>query len=116
MAPRTKPLFLSLLPESRQSMDTDHTTTSDQRDNNRTYPSREEVDGSWVVAQLLHNDVEGTHADTRNLLDVDANDVVEAKPNLAPTSEYDEAASNTDPSVVVCLFAHDKKHNKFTLA
>jgi hypothetical protein len=105
MAPRTKPLFHSLLPESGQPMDTDHTTTSDQRDNNRTpNPSgREEIDGSWVAAQLLHNDVECAHADTGSLLDADADDVDEADPDLAPTSEYDEAASNTDPSVDLCI-------------
>jgi hypothetical protein len=91
MAPRTKPLFHSLLPKSGQPMDTDHTTTSDQRDNNRTiYPSdREEVDGSWVVAQLLHNDVECAHADTGSLLDVDVDDVDED--------------SHIDPSVDLCI-------------
>jgi hypothetical protein len=55
---------------------------------------------------LLHNDVEGAHADTRSLLDADADDIVdEADPNLAPTSEYDEAASNCniDPSVDLCI-------------
>jgi hypothetical protein len=101
MAPRTKPLFHSLLPESGQPMDTD--TTSDQRDNNRTHPSREEVNGSWVAAQLLHNDVEGADLDTGSLLDADADDVDEADPDLAPTSEYGEAASNTDPSVDLCI-------------
>jgi hypothetical protein len=82
-------------------MDRDHTMMSDQRDNNRTiYPSsREEVDESWVVAQLLHNDVECAHTDTGSLLDADIDDVNEADTDLAPTSEYDEAASNTDPSV-----------------
>jgi hypothetical protein len=103
MAPRTKPLFHSLLPESGQLMDTDHTmSTSDQRGNNRTLnPSgREEIDESWVAAQLLHNDVECAHADTGSLLDTDADDVDEADPDLAPkSSEYDEAAINTDPSV-----------------
>jgi hypothetical protein len=86
-------------------MDTDYTTTSDQRDNNRTiYPSsREEVDGSWVVAQLLDNDVECAHANTGNLLDAEADDVKEADPDLAPTSEYDEAASNTNPSIDLCI-------------
>jgi hypothetical protein len=68
-------------------MDTD--TTSDQRDNNRIHPSREEVDGSWVVARLLHNDVEGAHADTGNILDDDAYDVDEA--------------SNIDASVDLCI-------------
>jgi hypothetical protein len=76
-------------------MDTD--TTSDQRDNNGTHPSREEGEGSWVAAQLLHND-EGAHADTGSLLDANADDVDEADLDLA-TSEYGEAASNTDPSV-----------------
>jgi hypothetical protein len=71
--------------------------TSDQRDNNRTQPCREEGDGSWVVPQLLHND-KGAHAETRSLLDVETYDVIdEADPNLA-TLEYGEAASNTDPS------------------
>jgi hypothetical protein len=104
MASCTKPLFHSLLPESGQLMDRDHTTsTSDQRGNNRTLnPSdREEIDGSWVATQLFHNDVECAHADTGSLLDVGADDV---DPDLAPTtSEYDEAASNTDPSVDLCI-------------
>jgi hypothetical protein len=105
VAPRTKPLFHSLLPELRQLMDTDHITTSDQRDNNRTiYPSgREEVDGSWVAAQFLHNDVECAHADIGSLLDADVDDVDEADVDLVPTSEYDEAASNTDPFVNLCI-------------
>jgi hypothetical protein len=95
MTPRTKPLFHSLLLESGQSIDTD--TTSDPRDNNRTHPSIEEGDGSWVAAQLLHND-EGAHAEIGSLVDADVNDVNETDADLA-TLEYGEAASNTDPSV-----------------
>jgi hypothetical protein len=52
---------------------------------------------------LLHNDVEGAHADTGSLLDADVNNVNEADPDLAPTSKYGEAASNTDPSVDLCI-------------
>jgi hypothetical protein len=80
-------------------MNTD--TMSDHRDNNRTHPSREEGDKSWVVVQLHHND-EGAHAETGSLLDADADDVDEADLDLA-MSEYDEAASNTDPSVDLCI-------------
>jgi hypothetical protein len=95
MASRTKPLFHSLLLESGHPMDTD--TTSDRRDNNRTHPSKEEGDGSWAVVQLLHND-EGAHAEIGSLLDADADEYVdEAYLDLA-TSEYNEVASNTDPS------------------
>jgi hypothetical protein len=99
MAPHTKPLFHSLLPESRQPMDTD--TTSDQRDNNRTHPSKEEGDGSWVAAHLLHND-EGAHEEIGNLRDADADNVDEANPYLA-TLEYGEATNNIDPSVDLCI-------------
>jgi hypothetical protein len=64
--------------------------------------SREEGDGSLVAAQLLHND-EGAHAETRSLLDDDADDDVDkVDPDLA-TSKYAEAASNTDPSVDLCI-------------
>jgi hypothetical protein len=52
---------------------------------------------------LLHNDVECAHADTRSLLDADADDVDEADLDLAPTLEYDEAASNTDPFADLCI-------------
>jgi hypothetical protein len=53
---------------------------------------------------LLHNDVECAHSDTGSLLDADADDVDDADPDLAPTtSEYDEATSNTDPSVDLCI-------------
>jgi hypothetical protein len=76
-------------------MDTNE--TSDQRDNNRTHPSREEADGSWVSAQMLHNH-EGAHVESGSLLDADAHDVDEADPDLA-TSKYGEATRNTDPSV-----------------
>jgi hypothetical protein len=79
MEPRTKPLFHSLLPESGQpAMDTD--TTSDQRDNNKTHPCREEVDGSWVAAQLLHVQILGVYlckhsraeADRKNKAEIEA--------------------------------------------
>jgi hypothetical protein len=82
--------------------DADDDMTSDQRDNNRSvHPSREEGDGSWVVAQLLHKD-EGTHVDTRSLLDADTDDVDEVDPDLV-TLEYGEVASNTDPSIDLCI-------------
>jgi hypothetical protein len=97
-APHTKPLFHSLLPELGQPMYTD--TASDQRDNNRTHPSREQGEESWVIVQLLHNDV-GAHAKTGSLLDADVDDVGEADPDLA-TSEYGES-SNTDPFVDLCI-------------
>jgi hypothetical protein len=101
MAPHTKPLFYSLLPETVQvtvdvhnlPMDTD--TTSHQRDNNRTHPSRAECDGSWVAVQLLHNDE--AHAKTGSLLDADTDDVDESDPDVAML-EYGEA-SNADASV-----------------
>jgi hypothetical protein len=50
-------------------------------DNNRTHPSREECDGSWVASQLLDND-EGSHADTGSLLDADTDYVDEADLDL----------------------------------
>jgi hypothetical protein len=87
--------------ESGQPMDID--MTSDQRDNNRTHPSREEGDGSWVATQFLHND-EGTHAETRSLLDADADDVDEADPNLATLTQMmstKQLATLTLPSTYV---------------
>jgi hypothetical protein len=82
MAPRTKPLFHSLLPESGQPIDTD--TKSNQR-----------------APQLLHND-EGAHEETGSLLYADAHNVDEADLDLA-TSEYGEATSNTNPSIDLCI-------------
>jgi hypothetical protein len=53
---------------------------------------------------LLHNYVECAHADIGSLLNANVDDVDEADPDLAPTSsEYDEATSNTDPSVDLCI-------------
>jgi carboxylesterase type B len=88
MAPRTKPLFHSLIPESGQQIDTD--TTSDQR----------------ASAQLLHSD-EGAREEIGSLLaDADVDNVDEADPDLA-TSEYgaDEAIFNDtdDPSIDLCI-------------
>jgi hypothetical protein len=101
MAPRTKPLFHSLLPESGQVVDVhnlsmDIDTTSDERDDNRTHPSKAEGIGSWVVAQFLHNDE--VQIKTGSLLDVVEDD--EADPNLA--TEYGEP-SYTDASVDSCI-------------
>jgi carboxylesterase type B len=87
MAPRTKPLFHSLIPESGQQIDTD--TTSDQR----------------APVQLLHND-EGADEEIGSLLaDADVDNVDEADPDLA-TSEYGEAIFNdtdVDPSIDLCI-------------
>jgi hypothetical protein len=85
MAPRTKPLFHSLIPKSGQQIDTD--TTSDQR----------------APAQLLHND-ESAHEEIGSLLvDADVDNVDKADLDLA-TSEYGEAIFNDiDPSIDLCI-------------
>jgi hypothetical protein len=101
MAPRTKPLFHSLLPQSGQVIDVhnlpiDTDTTSDQKDNNITHSSKVEGTRSWVATQLLHDNE--AQIETRSLLDADADD--EADPNLA--TEYNEP-TNTDASVDLCI-------------
>jgi hypothetical protein len=96
MAPRTKPLFHSLLPKSGQVVDVhnlpmDTDTTSDQRDGNTTHPSRAEGTGSWIVAQLLHNDE--AQIETRSSFDAIEDD--EADLDLGTNGK----PSNTNASV-----------------
>jgi hypothetical protein len=100
MAPSTKPLFHSLLPELEQvvnlhlPMDTD--TMLDQRDGNTTHPSTAKGTKSWVVVQLLHNDE--AQIETGSLFD--AIDDYEVDPDLAADGK---PINNTDASVDLCI-------------
>jgi hypothetical protein len=100
MAPRTKPLFYSLLPELGQvniHLPTD-TDMSDQRDDNTTHPSTVDsigADPSWVVVRLLNSDQ--VEFETRSLFaDVDDD---QADLDLAT----DGKPINTDASIDLCI-------------
>jgi hypothetical protein len=100
MAPRTKPLFQSLLPELGQ-VDVHFLTdtyTLDQRNDNTMHPSIAKGTGvgpSWVATQLLYSDQ--TQIETGNLFDVVDDD--EGDPDLAADSK----PVNTDAFVDLCI-------------
>jgi hypothetical protein len=98
MAPRTKPLFHSLLPELGQvdvHLPTD-TDMSNQRDGNTTHPSTTDSTGaspSWVAARLL----DSNQAEIGILFDDADNN--QAHQDLVADCE----PINTDASIDLCI-------------